>query len=740
MGQFEKAENLLVKAKEIMETDEVHPLNFISTYSNLALLYISKGQYEKSERLYLKAKKICDDQMSDKDSNVDYAIICINLADLYAHMGQHHKSVSFALGAQQILEKGLGKENAVYANCCNTLGASYANMGQFEKAETLYLESKNIREKLLGKEHYDYSQSCLNLGNLYWMEKKPENANIFYTESFESQNKQLNKIFQFTNESEKQSYLKKIADFNNYFYSFSTLAYSNSRQAFTYNVSLSNRNLILSSSQQLRQSIFNSTDTSIKNKYDNWNSIKEQLAFWYAKPIAERPAYVKDLEEQANNLEKDLTRSSSAFKNEQGKNNITWKTIQQNLKPNEAAIEFVDFNFFNGKRYTDSTYYIALLLRKDKPEPELIKLFEKKQLDSILIKKGNDEYENITSLYSSSKSVYNLVWKPMEKSLSGITKIYFASSGNLHKISFAALPMGNNKVLSDKYQLIQLNTTASVTDQVPSFINTTDNIQLYGGIQYDADSTELKKSVALYASNKDNIASRSIPDDVDRGSKFTYLPGTETEIENIKQQSATTNNHVQVCSGVNATEESFKALNGKASPAVIHIATHGFFSPDPKEEKDKTLAKFETGGKVFKQSDNPLFRSGLLFAGANYKWTGKPIEGIEDGILTAYEVSNMYLPNTKLVVLSACETALGDIEGSEGVYGLQRAFKIAGVKNVVMSLWKVPDKATSEFMQTFYKNLFAKESISDAFYHSQTDMKNKYRNEPYKWAAWILVR
>ena len=173
---------------------------------------------------------------------------------------------------------------------------------------------------------------------------------------------------------------------------------------------------------------------------------------------------------------------------------------------------------------------------------------------------------------------------------------------------------------------------------------------------------------------------------------------------------------------------------------MIHIATHGFFAPDPKEEKDKTLAKFETSGKVFKQSDNPLFRSGLAFAGANYKWEGKSIEGIEDGILTAYEVSNMYLPNTKLVVLSACETALGDIEGSEGVYGLQRAFKIAGVKNLVMSLWKVPDQATAEFMQIFYKNLFSKESVSNAFYHAQTTMKNKYRNEPYKWAAWILVR
>ena len=133
-------------------------------------------------------------------------------------------------------------------------------------------------------------------------------------------------------------------------------------------------------------------------------------------------------------------------------------------------------------------------------------------------------------------------------------------------------------------------------------------------------------------------------------------------------------------------------------------------------------------------------RSGLFFAGANNAWKGKPIEGVEDGILTSYEVSDLYLPNTKLAVLSACQTALGDIQGNEGVYGLQRAFKIAGVQNLVMSLWKVPDAETAEFMQAFYKNIFEKQSINDAFYNAQTVMKNKYRDEPYKWAAWVLVR
>ena len=133
-------------------------------------------------------------------------------------------------------------------------------------------------------------------------------------------------------------------------------------------------------------------------------------------------------------------------------------------------------------------------------------------------------------------------------------------------------------------------------------------------------------------------------------------------------------------------------------------------------------------------------RSGLVFAGANTIGRQKTYNDIDDGILTAYEVSNMYLPNTKLVVLSACESGLGDIQGSEGVYGLQRSFKIAGVEFLLMSLWEVPDLETSEFMTTFYKNVFSNKNISQAFYQTQDQLKKKYKNEPFKWAAWVLLR
>jgi CHAT domain-containing protein len=169
------------------------------------------------------------------------------------------------------------------------------------------------------------------------------------------------------------------------------------------------------------------------------------------------------------------------------------------------------------------------------------------------------------------------------------------------------------------------------------------------------------------------------------------------------------------------------------------LATHGFFFTDPKESKPSEGQA--VGEKTFKVSDNPMIRSGLVLAGGNHAWkTGKPLSpGLEDGILTAYEISQMNLANTELVVLSACETGLGDLVGNEGVYGLQRAFKIAGAKYLVMSLWQVPDFQTQVFMSTFYKHwLEDNMAIPEAFWVTQSELKAKY-GEAFKWAGFVLV-
>ena len=177
--------------------------------------------------------------------------------------------------------------------------------------------------------------------------------------------------------------------------------------------------------------------------------------------------------------------------------------------------------------------------------------------------------------------------------------------------------------------------------------------------------------------------------------------------------------------------------------SVLHIATHGYFFPDIVRKKDDGLQLTDDKKQTaFRVSENPLLRSGLIFAGANPSWTnpGYVSTAIDDGILTAYEISNMDLSKVKLVVLSACETGLGDIKGSEGVFGLQRSFKLAGVNNIIMSLWKVPDEKTRELMQRFYQFCFSGKSISEAFNSAQNVMRNKYPDSPYYWAGFTLLQ
>ncbi|AFU68178.1 CHAT domain protein [Psychroflexus torquis ATCC 700755] len=188
-------------------------------------------------------------------------------------------------------------------------------------------------------------------------------------------------------------------------------------------------------------------------------------------------------------------------------------------------------------------------------------------------------------------------------------------------------------------------------------------------------------------------------------------------------------------SGYNATETAFKKLSGN-SPSILHIATHGFFFPKLKEKPKKSELLGQKNS--YRYQENPLLRSGLLFANANYSWQNgnNPYEE-DDGILTALEISNLDLKNTDIVILSACETGLGDIAGSEGVYGLQRAFKMAGVKTIIMSLWEVPDAETAEFMNLFYSKWKKYNNPKKAFKESQQVMMNTYRDEPQKWASFV---
>ena len=776
LGQYDLAEPLALEAKEIRGRVAGIPKSaYAISCVNLGNIYRDMGKYQLAEALYIEARNVREIFFTKEHD--DYALSCDILADLYYFMKQFGKAETLYLEAKGIREKISPVKGYFYGQSCSSLSALYREMGEYAKAESLALEADTIWQGLgtaaagdlainnnnlgslyfttgdfnkaeqyffkarktwgesLGEAHPFYTENSLNLARVYWGKNEIVKANDLYVKTFEAQNNQAGKIFSFTSEDEKQLYLKNIAGAEDEYQSFYFAKMKQGNKGQPYLISLLKRNQILSSSQQLRQLIFTSGDTALSKKYDTWTGLKKQIAALYSKGDAAPKEHLKTIREKADLLEKDIVRSSSAFKKAQ--QNVTdWKKIQQQLQNTEAAIEFIEFNYFNGSRNTDSTYYAALVLRKGMEEPEFVTLFEKRQLDSLLTKKSGSS-QGINKFYtrgleikrdsSLSQLAYNTIWKPLESKLTAVTKIYFAPSGLLHRIAFSALPVDSAKVLADKYQLVQVSSTAVVIEQAAYVVKPDDKIYLFGGIEYTQDSTRMKP-----VGDNNNLAKRS---------GFDYLPGTEKEVSQIAINGRAKNYSPVSVKGWDAKEDSIKVLNGKASPRILHIATHGFFFDDPEKKKTGELINNIVGGRVFERAENPLFRSGLLFAGANDTWQGKQIEGMEDdGILTAYEVSNLYLPNTKLVVLSACETALGDIKGSEGVYGLQRAFKIAGVQNLIMSLWKVPDAETSEFMANFYKEVFDGIAIDQAFYNTQNLMKNKYRNDPFKWAAWILVR
>jgi CHAT domain-containing protein len=274
------------------------------------------------------------------------------------------------------------------------------------------------------------------------------------------------------------------------------------------------------------------------------------------------------------------------------------------------------------------------------------------------------------------------------------------------------------------------------------------SIALFGGINYDeypsASIDEINKEESLNAAVMYKYAIASKRDSDNNRSGVKYLPGTKTEVNNITQLLKNKNWSVDLIEGENASENKLKSYSGNNSKNILHIATHGFAFPDREDKIKSSPLDMIKGSDRFQAAENPMIRSGLYFAGANLTLKDKGDSLInktnEDGVLTAYELAEMDLSNTKLAVLSACETGKGAIQGSEGTFGLKRALKLAGVDNMIVSLWKVPDDATSEMMTLFYNELAKTKKTVSSFETAQKVMRLNHPKNPERWAGFIFVR
>jgi CHAT domain-containing protein/Tfp pilus assembly protein PilF len=715
LNDFEQSIDYFEKSL-LFKTEIDDKKGMAGTLNNIGLIYQSSEELELASDYFNKSLKL----YSEIGDLKGVALCKANLSNNFSLMRDYKKALEHIIDCEKII---LPLDDMPF------LASLYGNIG------TLFLKINNVDSAIY------YHELSLNVAKNFdlfetiktsrrvlfsiYKNKNPQLASQNINNLREINEAQLNSNYLLLSENEKYFFINSIEKdfmlYHDYVLQNHNLIPSLAETSF--NLSLYIKGLSLKSTSTIRQSILNSGNKELINQFEQWKDIKLKLT---KLTIEENERY--QLEKDANELERQLIKNSTALKDFDMIKNLKWYDVQSKLLEGEAAIEFIHFNQYEKIDSLINVLYAALIICKNSPHPEIIPLCSAQELEEVLKNKTGNSLLQIENLYGSQEKtdsrLYELIWKPMEKSLEGIQTVYYAPSGLLHKISFAAINKGYNEYLSDVYNLQQLSSTGKLVFPDHAPIDVRDQVLLMGGVQYSSDKTQ--KEV------------------------WNYLPGTLKEAQNINSTLSESNVNVQKFTAHDAHEENFKKEAGKAQ--ILHIATHGFFYPDPelvKEEmKKKTEQSQSDKNMVFRGSTdyanwsfvinkNPLMRSGLVLAGANDVWDREALAEGEDGILTAAEISNLNLFNTKLVVLSACETGLGDIKGSEGVYGLQRAFKMAGVKQIIMSLWQVPDKETSEFMSLFYQKLLKEKDTRKAFTLTQKEMRTKY--DPYYWAAFVLV-
>ena len=747
LASYDEALLLLLESIEIIiKTKGLNSLEYGNQLNTLATIYKLINQHEKALQTQILALETTKRILGK--SNLRFARQLVTLADIYKRLKNYDKAIEIYKEAKSIIETTVGKDHVGNGTCLNNMAVTYRIMGNYKEALPLLKESVNNAIHNNGEYHSVTINRMDNLVSLLLIVGEKDEARFLLLEIMKYRKEKILKIFSISNEKNKMDLIDSFNEIFRQYYSFlyRSEEFNNLTDIF-YDDELFFKSIILNNTIQTYEAIENTADNNTIKRLNDWRNLNKILADEMNKPLKARHSGFDSLLVIANIMEEELIMQSPDFMELQ--RNVTWQDIRKNLKSGEVAIEFVHFNY-RIKNWTDSTIYAAMLILPDSENPIWIDLFEEKELVGLFDKANllDADKEIIAYLYNpkkrhdvTNKNLYQLIWKPLEPYLKNNQKVHFSSSGLLHKIAFAALKDHNDIYLHKRYQLNQLSSTRSIVlpDPDPIKFNLS-TASIYGDITYSYDSSYIANIADSTKTNEiTGLISKSDTAEVTlRSSIWTSLAGAKIECNEISTIFQKRKVDKAYYKREFATEALFKKQEGKLAPTIIHLATHGYsFSLDANQKDQEQII---TGYDLARYSINPLSRAGVVLANGNYMWTtGKRIEGREDGILTALEISRLDLGGTYLVVLSACNTALGDIHNSEGVFGLQRTLKMAGVDYIIASLWLVDDDATAKFMISFYKHWTKKKNIHDAFRKTQLEMSKIYENEVYKWAAFVLI-
>jgi CHAT domain-containing protein/tetratricopeptide (TPR) repeat protein len=691
-GNFQQARELIDKSLKlrVRKFHKNDPTNF-RPYLPLGLLFFYQNQFD-SARHYLSSyqKQIRNSNYTGFLDIDKYADTYQILSEIGLKLGNWTTAKRFAKKSARLqrhpwTKKQSGKNYLNRVRALNTLSVTFRLNGQITKAGRYNKKALSIYGKKYDDEHNILIPVYINKAHLAVLGGNIDTARTYLKKSIVLQMKFVRNNFSHLTEYEKENYSARLRENFNEISGFVVrLLLENkidARDALwteILNYTLNTKSLILSESNRLIEDLRMSEDTETNKLFSMWRNLKNEFA-WLSGNFKKRSkeqagAVLKELVE----IEKILLQNDSS-----AVGGYSWTSVRSSLKTGEAAIEFTRIG--KGTLSRDSSiFYVAFIIKSDSDRPEVVIYKEREQLEQRYIR----YYFNSIAHRLEDTISYNVYWHPLVKSLEGVRTVYFSADGVFHLINPETLrDVRNNQFLMDDISIINVTSTRELVNSEKRSLSIS-SAALFGSPDFSNYTQDELQRIGFHGN-------------------VSPLPGTREEVVEINALLSKRNVSSKAFTDKSASEEQLFTVGGED---VLHLATHGFFSS-------------------LSDTNDPMLGSGLLLSkGSSHN----------DGILTAYEASALNLDSVKLVVLSACKSGLGQVSEGEGVYGLQRAFEVAGVDYILMTLWNVDDAATKEFMTEFYSFLMKEKDIFTAFKKARLSLKKKYP-EVFYWGAFKLI-
>jgi CHAT domain-containing protein/tetratricopeptide (TPR) repeat protein len=713
-----------------------HPLVGYSL-NNLGLVYWKERNYPKAQEFFQRALEL-EEKIYGSESD-EVALPLINLGVMAKETGDYDRAESYYRRGLAIQEKTVGKQSLQVEVNLESLGILYRDKGDYAAAEPMFLRALAITEALLGRDHPSSARLLRNLEQLYAAEGDVANIPKLFQRLSAIEEADLPLNLAIGSERQKLDYFDSFSGGLEKIISFHVLqdAADGDARDLAATVLLQRKGRVLDAMAGSLGALRNRSTAEDQALFTQLNEVTSQLATFVLNgpqrlPPAEHQQRIKTLTAQREEIENQLSRRTAGYFD--GSGPVTLATVKAVLPSDAALVEFAVYRPFDPKASFESNksngiprYVVYVIGSRD--EVRWKDLGPANEVDDAVeaFRQGlrDPRKSNIKKL---ARSLDEKVFRPIRVLAGDVSHLLVSPDGQLDLIPFEALVDEQGRYAVERYSITYLTTGRDLLRMQVARASKSGPVVIADPFFGEPETTQIASAEQPNPkSHSSTTARRSITTGEDLSSVyFAPLGGTSREARAIQSLFP----EAQVLTGPQAAKDALKRVD---APRILHIATHGFFLRDAQEQPSNSAVNGTRSINASAKIENPLLRSGLALAGANLNKGGG-----DDGVLTALEASNLNLWGTKLVTLSACDTGVGEVKNGEGVYGLRRAFFLAGTESLVMSLWPVSDYVTRELMVQYYAGLKKGLGRGEALRQAQLAMlKRKDRQHPFYWASFI---